>query len=55
MAKVFEVTVTVVTHTTPVGVFVIVKLLLAAVDDLVSVKKFVEDPSGATLTSMFTP
>lgn len=50
-----EVTVTVVTQTTPVGVPVIVKLLLAVVDDLVSVKKFVVDPSGAAFTSIVTP
>ena len=50
-----EVTVTVVTDTTPVGVPVIVKLLLAAVEDFDSVKKFVVDPSGADFTSIVTP
>ena len=34
---------------------VIVKLLLAAVEDLDSVKKFVADPSGAAFTSIVTP
>ena len=48
-------TVTVTTQTTPTGVFVIVKLLLADVDDLVSVKKLVEEPSGAAFTSIVTP
>ena len=47
VAFVLEVTVTVVTQTTPVGVPVIVKLLLAVVEDFDSVKKFVADPSGA--------
>ena len=55
VAFVFEVTVTVTTQTGPTGVPVIVKLLLADVDDLFSVKKFVEDPSGATFTSIVTP
>ena len=55
VAFVLEVTVTVVTQTTPVGVPVIVKLLLAAVEDLDSVKKFVADPSGAAFTSIVTP
>lgn len=55
MAFVLDVTVTVVTQTTPVGVLVIVKLLLAVVDDLDSVKKFADDPSGAAFTSMVTP
>lgn len=55
VAFVFEVTVTVVTHTTPVGVLVIVKLLFAAVEDLDSVKKLVADPSGAAFTSIVTP
>ena len=50
-----DVTVTVVTQTTPVGVPVIVKLLLAVVEDLVSVKKLVADPSGAAFTSIVTP
>jgi len=50
-----EVTVTVVTHTTPVGVPVIVKLVLAVVEDFESVKKFVLDPSGAAFTSIVTP
>jgi hypothetical protein len=50
-----EVTVTVVTQTTPVGVPVIVKLLLAIVVDLDSVKKLVADPSGAAFTSIVTP
>jgi hypothetical protein len=52
---VLEVTVTVTTQTTPTGVEVIVKLLVADVDDLLSVKKFVADASGAALTSMVTP
>jgi hypothetical protein len=55
VALVLEVTVTVTTQTTPIGVPVIVKLLVADVDDLLSVKKFVADPSGAALTSMVTP
>ena len=46
---------TVTTETTPVGVPVIVKLLLAAVEDFDSVKKFVADPSGAAFTSIVTP
>lgn len=46
---------TVTTQTGPTGVPVIVKLLLADVDDLDSVKKFVDDPSGAAFTSMVTP
>jgi hypothetical protein len=32
-----------------------VKLLLEVVDDLDSLKKFVEDPSGAAFTSIVTP
>ena len=55
VAFVLEVTVTVTTQTTPTGVPVIVKLLLADVEDLFSVKKFVVDPSGATFTSIVTP
>ena len=55
VAFVLEVTVTVVTQVTPTGVPVIVKLLLAVVDDLDSVKKFVVDPSGAAFTSIVTP
>lgn len=54
-AFVFDVTVTVVTETTPTGVPVIVKLLFADDDVLFSVKKFDDDPSGATLTSIVTP
>ena len=50
-----EVTVTVTTQTTPVGVAVMVKLLLAVVEDRDSVKKFAVDPSGAAFTSMVTP
>jgi len=52
---VLEVTVTVTTQTGPTGVLVIVKLVFAEVDDFVSVKKFVDDPSGAAFTSMVTP
>jgi len=52
---VFEVTVTVTAHTTPTGVPVMVKLLLADVEDLVSVKKYAVVPSGATFTSIVTP
>ena len=50
-----EVTVTVVTQTTPVGVPVIVKFVLG--DDVVSVfvKKLAVDPSGAAFTSIVTP
>ena len=55
VAFVLEVTVTVVTQTTPVGVPVIVKLLLATVEDLDSVKKFELEPSGAAFTSIVTP
>jgi hypothetical protein len=50
-----EVTVTVVTHTTLTGVFVIVKLLSAVVEDLDSLKKFAVEPSGAAFTSIVTP
>lgn len=52
---VLEVTVTVTTQTDPTGVLVIVKLLLEAVDDMLLVKKFVAEPSGAAFTSMVTP
>jgi hypothetical protein len=55
VAFVLEVTVTVVTHTTPVGVPVMVKLLSALVEDLDSLKKLVAEPSGAAFTSMVTP
>ena len=55
VAFVLEVTVTVVTHTTPAGVPVMVKLLFTAVEGFDSVKKFVADPSGAAFTSMVTP
>lgn len=56
VASVFDVTVTVVRQTTlPPGVPVIVKLLMEAVDDMLLVKKFVVEPSGAALTSMVTP
>ena len=55
VAFVLEVTVTVVRQTTVVGVPVILKLLLADVEGLDSVKKFVADPSGAAFTSIVTP
>ena len=55
VAFVLEVTVTVTTQTGPTGVFVITKLLGVVVDDLVSVKKFTVEPSGAAFTSMVTP
>jgi hypothetical protein len=55
VAFVLDVTVTVVTQTTPVGVPVMVKVVVGAVADFDSVKKFVVDPSGATFTSIVTP
>lgn len=55
VAFVLEVTVTVVTHTTLVGVPVIVKLLSAVVEDLDSLKKVAVEPSGAAFTSIVTP
>ena len=48
-------TVTVVTQTTPVGVPVIEKLVLALDVLVLVVKKFVLDPSGAAFTSIVTP
>ena len=51
-----DVTVTVVTQTTPTGVPVIVKGVGADdVADFVSVKKLTADPSGAAFTSIVTP
>ena len=55
VAFVLEVTVTVVTHTTLVGVPVIVKLLSAVVEALDSLKKVAVEPSGAAFTSIVTP